>query len=203
MTTDLERQMVLEMVANGQISAEQGAELLNALILDEDEAQEILHDETRTIFIQPEADSNPFARWRQYWWLPFLLGSLLILGPGWLIWRLSSTSPGFWSLLCLRIPAWIGGLVSLGIAWAMRWGTWIHVRVKQPPGEWPASISLSFPLPLRTAAWCLHTFGRWIPHVKQFTWLDKAILALSKDRDNPLWGEVHDDDGTHVQFCIG
>ncbi|RME08723.1 MAG: hypothetical protein D6803_00490, partial [Anaerolineae bacterium] len=56
---------------------------------------------------------------------------------------------------------------------------WLHLRVQQPPGEFPRRIVISLPLPIRPLAWALRRFGRWIP-LRDATALDELLLALDQ-----------------------
>ena len=83
--------------------------------------------------------------------------------------------------------------------------SWLHIRIRQKPGERPQTIALSFPLPIRITAWFLRNFGSRIPKLKE-TGLDELILALGKNAtpQAPFYIEVNEgEDGEQVQVYIG
>jgi len=93
----------------------------------------------------------------------------------------------------------------MALAVSSRTSRWLHLRVHQKPGERPQTIAISFPLPLRFAAWFVRNFGRYIPKLDQ-TGLDEMILALGKTTgpNSPFYIEVDEgEDGEQVQIYIG
>jgi hypothetical protein len=96
-------------------------------------------------------------------------------------------------------------VVLIVMSWGSRTARWLHVRVRQRPGEWPQNIAFSFPIPLRMTAWFLRVFGDFIPGLHG-TSVDELIVALgdSTSPENPLYIEVEDDeDGERVEVFIG
>ena len=109
----------------------------------------------------------------------------------------------FW-FFCTWVPLALG-LILMALAWYSRTARWLHLRIYQGAGEWPQRIALSFPLPIRTSAWALRKFGRWIPQLEG-TSIDELLLALDQNTtsDQPFYVEVEDDkDGDRVQVFIG
>ena len=103
-----------------------------------------------------------------------------------------------------RVCGWLPmilGMVVAILAWWSRTARWLHLRVKEK-GE--RNIAFSFPLPLTLTAWVLRVAQRWVPQLKE-TGVDEMILALrDTDLDEPFFVEVQDDkEGEHVQVYIG
>jgi hypothetical protein len=250
-----ERLQILDMIATGKISAQQGIELLNAL---EDEAnpapegelvpgevpppaqpelpveatpaipaQPIL--EPVTSYSAPEAaaaapqspdpgtqaspeviESLPETpsfdprskKWQGWWQIPLWIGVIATILTGLLMYSLYRASGfGFW-FACSWFP-FLLSVAIVALAWASRSAHWLHVRVRQPQGQRPQNIAISFPIPLTVMAWFLRTFRSKIPGI-QGTNADEMILALNHvTPDKPFYVEVNEEDGQHVEVYIG
>jgi hypothetical protein len=77
--------------------------------------------------------------------------------------------------------------------------------VEQKPGESPRRIVFAFPIPSMLLRWGIQNFGHNIPPEHR----DKVDLAMNAIFENdgtfnePLFVDVHDEDGEHVQVYIG
>lgn len=242
---ELNRAKILEMLENGDISAEQAINLLNQSEQSVDVAETGKSSEAGHIGVNamdpgpaaqpvqaesevftktaptdethpPGAESPPVAAevtpnpfrsrteaWRRWWYYPFwggvgvtLVGALLM----YLAWDRSGF--GFW-FACTWFP-FLFGVMVMALAWSSRLARWLHVRIHQPDGDGPRNISISFPLPLRLAAWFVRTFRVHIPKMDR-TSLDELILALEHTNpDAPFYVEVQDgEDGERVEVYIG
>ncbi|MGC1376099.1 MAG: hypothetical protein WA821_07755 [Anaerolineales bacterium] len=204
--TDTERQQVLKMVEDGKITAEEGLKLMQAL--DEDTATE----ELDVVETGPggeaagEAKSDPefdhrIGRFRRLWVIPLSAGILLtVLSAWWMYAALQSSGLGFW-FYCACLPFALGvAVVALGFD--SRTSRWIYVNVLQKPGESPQRIVISFPL--SPVSWLVSLFGNFIP-VEQKGAVEDVMQAIFKSTksDEPLFVDVHDEDGQHVQVYIG
>lgn len=109
---------------------------------------------------------------------------------------------GFW-FACLWFPLLLGVIV-ISLAAASRTTRWLHVRIHQEPGQWPQTIAISMPIPIRFVAWVLRTFKSHIPKMDK-TNLDEVILALDKTSpDQPFYVEVDEGElGEKVEVYIG
>jgi hypothetical protein len=142
------------------------------------------------------------ARMRKLWQIPFWIGAgILTVGALLMSAALQGAGIGF-LFLCASIP-FLLGLGVLLLAWEARLSPWLHLRVHQAAGEWPSTIALSFPLPVRLATWALRLFGSWIPLPGDLS-AEDMILALESgvSPDHPIYIEV-EDGGDHVQILIG
>ncbi len=141
----------------------------------------------------------------QRWWLYFMWAGIAVtvLGGILMYLALQASGTGFW-FACAWAPFLLGIAVML-LALSSRTAKWLHLRVQQPPGEWPSTIAISFPLPLRLAAWFVRTFGRYIPQLEQ-AGLDQVLLALGENTSPqaPFYIEVEEgEDGERVEIYIG
>jgi hypothetical protein len=143
-------------------------------------------------------------KWRRFWMVPLWVGvGFIVFGALLMLWAQQASGIGFW-FFCAGVPFMLGLFVVV-LAWQSRTSPWLHLRVQQPPGEWPRRIAISFPLPLRPTAWFIRTFRPVIPGMENLA-LDEVILALqdSTSSESPLFIEVEDDeDGERVEIYIG
>jgi len=235
MSSESERRLILEMIQSGKITSAEGLSLLNALAdpdeapnLMEDASSEseiagesgvnadtaapepphLEHqDELLTgEVLEPVNATMPpdVEKWRRWWVIPLWVGVIItILGGLMLSWAQQTYGFGFW-FACAWVPLLLG-VVLIVMSWGSRTSRWLHVRVRQRPGEWPQNIAFSFPIPLRMTAWFLRVFGDFISGLRG-TSVDELIIALgdSTTPENPLYIEVEDDeDGERVEVFIG
>jgi hypothetical protein len=159
----------------------------------------------------PEARPSPAPsefdaetrKWRRWWWIPLTIGVSITVISGLLMFlAFQSSGFGFW-FACLWFPL-LFGVVIMSLAAASRTTRWLHVRVHQEPGEWPQTIAISLPIPLRFTAWLLRIFKPYI-HNMDNTSLDEIILALEKTSpDQPFYVNVEEgESGEKVEVYIG
>lgn len=208
-----ERLEILEMIQQGKITPEEGLKLIEALGESwEVEEQEYLQAREEMLYpplsernadTPPEITSEELEKWRGWWVVPFWIGvGITVIGAALMYWGWSARGIGLGF-----IAAWIPFLIGLGVmalGWNSRTGPWIHIRIRQKPGESPERISLSFPLPIRFFAWSIKTFSRWIPDMPEGT--EGVLLALGdfSPGDSPLSINVDDqEDGEKVNIYIG
>lgn len=223
MSHESERRLILQMIESGKISASEGLNLLQALETAEDEidASEDL-DAASAGFSEKvlgaksardmgSADGTPssetpvdFERLRGFWSYLLWVGvAITIIGGMLLYWAWQSNGISFW-FACAWVPFLLGILV-LGLAFQTRSSHWLHVRIKQAPGEHPGRIAFSLPLPFGLTAWFLRTFRGHIRGLDE-TVLDEIVQALHDTalQDSPIFIDVEDDEGgEHVQIYIG
>jgi hypothetical protein len=214
MTEQNERLEILDMIQRGTINPEEGMKLIKAI----DESDEILNEEYLAAKAELEGSSedsasehsfaDPFPEnpedWRKWWIIPFGIGAgITALGAGLMYWAWSAKGYGIGFFLAW-IPFFIG-ISILVLGWNSQTGPWLHVLIKQKPGESPEMIRISLPLPIHFTAWILRTFGEYIPGLKD-SGLDEIILALGDKtkQDAPLSIDVQDDEnGEQVRIYIG
>ncbi|MBN1136422.1 MAG: hypothetical protein JXM73_07540 [Anaerolineae bacterium] len=208
-----EQLQILKMLEEGQVGAEEAAELLAAL---RPGAAESPRDEgwegdgampglerAAPLAAEPAAApgwERPPVRWSRFWIYPALAGGgLLIVGAVVLgLLYAASAAPGW--RVCGWLPMILGLVVAI-LAWWSRNARWLHLRIKEK-GE--RNIAFSFPLPLTLTAWVVRLAQRFVPQLKE-TGVDEMILALrDANRDEPFFLDVQDsEDGEHVQVYIG
>jgi hypothetical protein len=227
MTNETERLQILEMIEKGVISAAEGVRLLNSLQGDQGEPEDVetpLISPTTPTATGPsqapevtvedalpdaKASSAPFEfdaetkKWRRWWWIPLTVGISITVVSGLLMFlAYQSRGFGFW-FACLWFPL-LFGVVIMSLAAASRTTRWLHVRIHQEPGEWPQTIAISLPLPIRFAAWVMRIIKPYI-HNMEKTNLDEVILALEKTSpDQPFYVKVDEgESGEKVEVYIG
>ena len=209
MSNEPERMHILQMIEDGKITAAEGLRLLNALSGAKPEAQgggaEPAPDAP-----PPAAEPSPpvpdMGKWRQWWLIPLWIGlAITVCGGLVMYWAYAVGGFNFW-FACATLPFIFGVLVT-ALASASRTSRWIHVRVNrgEAADDGPKNIRISFPLPIRLAAWFLRVFAPFIPKLRD-TGVDELILALedSTSPENPLFVDVHEGEGgERVQVYIG
>ncbi|MEY2819053.1 MAG: SHOCT-like domain-containing protein [Chloroflexota bacterium] len=208
-----ERRKILQMVADGKISAEEAATLMRALDEPtEDESSagpEVI--EVGPVFSgerseAPEIDEVRLRAHRfsnAFLWI----GILTTVFMAWWMFSIQQNAGlNFW-FYCLSMPLAFGiMLIALGAG--SKTSRWLYVnvdRTRSKDQDGPRRISLAFPLPLGFAAWFIRTFGSRIEGLKN-TNVDDVVhaIALAKNIKDPLIVHVDDgDDGERVQVFIG
>lgn len=217
MSAKQERLQILEMIENGVITAEEGARLLRLLDMASPMDTEfseigISEGQAASELIPPESISEKDAlerrleRLRRWWQIPLWFGvGITVVGGVLLFWAYQASGFGFW-FGCAWLP-FLSGVAVMALAWGSRTAHWLHLRIQQEAGEWPQTINLSFPLPLRFTGWVLRTFGHFIPDLKgQGINISQVIQAVEAgtSADAPFFVEVDEGEGKEkVQIYIG
>jgi hypothetical protein len=205
-----ERRKILQMVAEGKISAEQAASLMQALEADADsEAGEVDVFETGTASGEAGPEAPEFEevkrRARSFAMIPLWIGVLVTVFSAWGIYSVQQNAGvNFW-FFCLMLPLLLGVLlIVLGASGQS--SKWLYVNVdRRNAQDWPRNITLAFPIPLGLTAWFLRTFGHNIRGMKN-TNVDEIIQILDATGKSgaPLIINANDnEDGEHVQIYIG
>ncbi len=212
--TEEERNRILNMIADGKITAEDGLKLMQALdqLPPEEEASETAAESAAGAEEPAERsglEADPrIARVkstaRRLWQVPLWIGVAVVLLSAWGMYALLQ-GPGmnFW-FFCLILPLLLGVLLMAAAARTRR-ARWVFVDVHQKPGEKPSRIFLGFPLPLGLIAWFFRTFGHKIEELKE-THVDEVIQVLETGftGDEPLVVNVDEgEDGERVKVYIG
>lgn len=158
--------------------------------------------------IQPEVlpPSQPdWARWKSYWMIPLWIGvGVTVVGGLLMYWAVEASGIGFW-FYCASIPMILGVLLIV-LAIQSRTAHWLHLRVRQSPGERPQNINISFPIPINFTRWFIRTFRHRIPGMDNVPANADEILEAVKDGtspDSPVYIQVDDEDGEKVEIFIG
>ena len=205
-----ERRIILQMVQDGKISAEQASSLMRALDMDAEAAQEEIP------VIQAEAgqgfegsDDSEFeevkSRARRFAMIPLWVGVFLAVLSAWGIYSVQQNAGmNFW-FFCLMVP-FLLGVMLITVGAAAQSSKWLYVNVDRGNAQdWPRNITLGFPLPLGLTAWFLRNFGQHMRGMKN-TKVDEIIQILDATGKSgaPLIINANGNhDGEHVQVYIG
>jgi hypothetical protein len=145
-------------------------------------------------------------KWRRWWLIPLSFGvGISAVAGAFMLWTFQTAGFSFW-FLCTSV-FFVFGVVILVLAVQSRKARWLHLRVKQKPGERPRTIAFSFPLPLRLASWLMRVFGRLLPNMGHTTPEDIFMALNAVDEtvsvENPIYINVDDEDGEKVEIFIG
>ena len=200
-----ERAKILQMLADGKISAEQASQLLSAVAgAPDDTAREEAAPRPG------QADSagaltppNPTPHFGSLWLIPMYAGLVLFVCGALAAFPLYASGAG-WVFAVCGWPIFVIGLLVMIMAWLSRRARWIHIRITHVDGT-RRNIKLSFPIPLRLSAWALRFGSRFVPKLRE-TGVDEMIVALNEglNSEQPLIVDVQEgDDGDWVQVYIG
>ena len=200
-----ERLQLLDQIAAGKLSPGEAIQQLTADPAPTDEifVSSPINEGPYEADAEPMPEPPDFDKWRSWWVVPMWVGvGITVIGGAILFAVYQAAGPNFW-FFCSWLP-FLLGVAVLFLAWRSRTARWLHVRVKQPKGQTPRNIIVSFPLPLRFSAWLLRNFGHFIPNMGD-TALDEVVLALENiTPDAPFYVDVQEgEDGEHVQVYIG
>lgn len=205
-----ERKKILQMVADGRISAEEAATLMRALDDDPAEADvEVLG--VASGMGGERSDAPEFDEVRRRAGLfsgAFLwIGIFFTVFSAWGMFAVQQNAGmNFW-FYCLGMPL-ILGIVLTVLGAGSRTSRWLYVnvdRTRSRDSDGPRNISIALPLPLGLAGWFLRNFGSRISGLRN-TNVDEVVEAISmaKNISEPLIIHVDDDDdGERVQVFIG
>ena len=198
-----ERGKILQMVADGKITAEQASQLLAALGDSGAETQSGPPAGEPVAAGPAPALPPPMPHFGSLWLIPLYVGLVLLVCGALAVFPLY-TSSGSWLWLVCGWPVFLIGVLTILAGWLARNSRWVHIRITNVDGS-RRSIKLSFPLPLRLTAWALRVASRFSGRLKD-TGVDEIVVALNEGlkSDQPLYVDVQDDDdGERVQVYIG
>jgi hypothetical protein len=219
---------ILEKVERGEISAEEGAAMMNeqnAGPIPPTPSQPAVPAEPAIPAQPAEAAAQPEAGarvetpagdepdpmpdpeldrrleyWKRWWMVPLWVGmGIFLVGAALIAWGHTSQHT-FW-FICGFFPLLLG-LLGMFLSWWSQTARWLHVRVRDHKGGRINRVMISMPVPIRLAGWFLRVFGKTIPGLrdqeKVLETLPSMLSALEDDRE-PISIEVNDKDGSEVQ----
>ncbi len=203
-----ERKKILQMVAEGKISADEAATLMRAL---DDSAEEeiVLVGEASGMggersdapeFDQVRRRANRFSS--AFLWI----GVIFTVLSAWAMFGIQQNAgTNFW-FYCMGMPLFLGILFTTMGA-GSKTSRWLYVnvdRTRSKDSDGPRNITIALPLPLGLVSWFLKNFGSRIEKLKNSN-VDEIIqaIAMAKNINEPLIVHVDDDDGEKVQVFIG
>lgn len=210
-----ERKKILQLVADGKISAEEAAKLMLALDESAEEQMEVISPpagsqhrpervEGSRVNDAPEFDEVR-RRARRWAMIPLWVGVAFTVLSAWGMYSVQQGAGyNFW-FFCLGMPLFFGILlIALGAGGAN--SRWLYVNVDRTQArDWPKNITIALPLPLGLVSWFLKNFGSYIEGLKKTT-VDEVVMAIAmtKSMKEPLIVNVEDgEDGERVQVFIG
>ena len=212
---DKAERKVLDMVDQGQISADEGLRLINALKKDGSKPANTENVSQIDISYIPDQDDESdrpqiseeelsrMKRLKKWWVLPFAIGLVVTtLGAIWMY--MGYTSAGFGFGFWLAWIPFLLGIFIIAVSFRTNRSVWIHVRVKQKPGNTPQRISISMPLPVNLAKWFFSAFGDRIPGIQEQPIGDISSILENLSPEEPFYVHVNGDgDGEEVEVFIG
>ena len=206
---------ILGMIERGELSAEEGMRLIRAMgpsqaAIEVDDpvspdeptatpvAVEILESEPPKLSDEELRRMKQLKRW---WILPFGIG-LVITALG-AIWMYTGyVNRGFsWGFWLSWIP-FIFGIFVVAVSFQTSRSVWLHLRIKQKPGEKPERISISLPLPITLTQWFISTFGNRVPGLRNQPIDNISEILKDISPEDPFYLQVDDDD-EQVEIFIG
>lgn len=202
-----ERRKILQMVADGKISADEAATLMRALDDSAGEEIEILEAGAGAGGERSEAPEFDHVRRRAMRFSSAFLwiGIIFTVLSAWAMFGIQQKAGANFWFYCMGMPLFLGILFTVMGAGS---GTsrWLYINVdRSRQEEWPKNITLALPLPLGLVSWFLKNFGSRISGLKH-TNVDEVVraIAMAKNITEPLIVNVDDsDDGERVQVFIG
>ena len=208
MVDEAERK-ILSMIEQGNITAEEGLRLINVMHSSDPEDVEVMDGITPSpedVFepdaprISPE-ELQRMKSLKRWWILPFGIGLLItVLGATWMYNGYANNGFG-WGFWLAWIP-FILGIFTVAVSFQTSRSVWLHVRIKQKPGETPARISISLPMPISLTRWFMSVFGHKIPGLKDQPLGDITEILETISPEEPFYVHVNDDD-EEVEVFIG
>jgi len=208
---------VLDMVEQGQISAEEGLRLINAMDGQSEkpsestdyeassadrELVEINTEEAASRPQIPQEELDRMKHLKRWWILPFAIGLLITtLGAIWMY--MGYTAKGFGFGFWLAWIPFLLGILITAVSYQSSHGVWLHVRIKQKPGESPQRIVISLPIPLGLTRWVVTTFGDRIPGLKDQPVSEYSEILKSISPEDPFYVHVDEGNGEEVEVFIG
>jgi hypothetical protein len=187
-----ERLQILELIEAGEISVEEGARRLDALM------------ESPAVSETPRTPPTPVIRpalVRWLWQTVFWTGVALLVGGGLLVAAVYAWEFANGWLFC-GWPLLAFGVLVVALGWWLQRAPWFSLRVREKGGR---RFAFAFPLPLGLVAWALRIARPFVPQLRE-TGVDELILAMQEElRDGrPFTVEVDEgENGEQVQiyFC--
>jgi polyhydroxyalkanoate synthesis regulator phasin len=208
---------VLDMVEQGQISAEEGLRLINAMDGQSEQPsestdyeassadRELVEINTEEAASRPQIPQEELDRvkhLKRWWVLPFAIGLLITtLGAIWMY--MGYTAKGFGFGFWLAWIPFLLGILITAVSYQSSHGVWLHVRIKQKPGESPQRIVISLPIPLGLTRWVVTTFGDRIPGLKDQPVSEYSEILKSISPEDPFYVHVDEGNGEEVEVFIG
>lgn len=202
---------ILNRVARGELSVEEGNRLLAELeaeqpaqpeVLMPDYAQQAEAPEEMSSQATPELNPREQERiraWQRWNWVPLALFIILTGFAALWIYQGYRASGFGWSFWLSWIPFLIG-VLGVYAFWNVKW---VHVRVREKKGDRVEKISISLPLPLGILPWIFNTFGHYMPAEVRSQRDSVEMINEVLKGDEPIHIHVTEKDDEEVEVFIG
>ena len=200
-----EQKRILNMLAQGSITADEAHELLSALgsAGDADDTGDLALPDPKSESEKIEEIQPGLQRFRRLWRIPFYIaaGALLLSGLGLVLMYQSTADVAAIGFLCIWCIFLLASLATLFALLARR-SAWLYLRVEETNGD---RFAFGMPMPLNLVGWSLRIAAFFVPS-KQLGHLETAATFVDAMRDDPdadpLFIDVDDED-EKVQIYIG
>ena len=206
MTKDESKLEILQRVADGTLSVEEGSDLIGIL-----EGAAAVEPMTVDYESPPPADpyqGEPPPRvsgcWKAAWSMILVGGAVLTAFSAYWVYQGYQKSGLGWSFWLSWIPFIIGFFIML-LGWILMESPWLHVRVNSKGEGKSTRINLTMPLPLKVASWAFRNFGHYMPPEIREKGVGEMIDEVERALKNgqPFQVEVDDEeDGDQVSIYI-
>lgn len=202
-----ERRKILQLVADGTISAEEAANLMRTLEESAESEVEVLEAGAGAGGERSDAPEFEEVRRRAMRWafIPLTIGVFTTVLSAWGMFAIQQNAGlNFW-FYCLTLPLFLGILlIVLGAGGGT--SRWLYVNVDRSRShDGPKNITIALPLPLGLVGWFLRNFGSRIDGLKKSR-VDDVLHAISMTKSirEPLIVNVDESEtGERVQVFIG
>lgn len=202
-----ERRKILQLVADGKISAEEAANLMRTLEESAEGVVEVVEAGAGAGGERSDAPEFEEVRRRAMRWafIPLTIGVFTTVLSAWGMFAIQqSAGLNFW-FYCLTLPLFLGILlIALGAGGGN--SRWLYVNVDRSRAhDGPKNITIALPLPLGLVSWFLKNFGSRIGGLKRAKMDDVFhAIAMTKSIREPLIVNVDESEtGERVQVFIG
>lgn len=211
---DSAERKILDMVESGQISADEGLRLIKAMeakpvpaagvasLASTGENEVVFATDDVPVTAIPEEERQRMKRLKAWWVLPFGIGLLITtLGAVWMYTAFLDRGFrfGFWLALVLFFI----GIAVAAVSYHTSRSVWLHVRIRQRPGETPQRIAFSLPIPLSLTRWAVRSFGDRIPGIKDQPAENITEILEGISPEEPFYVHVNEGNGEEVEVFIG
>jgi hypothetical protein len=200
-----EEKRILNMLADGRITADEAHDLLTALgpVGEAEDASGHALATPTSESANIEEIQPDLQRFRRLWRIPFFIaaGALLLSGLGLFLMYQSTADVAALGFLCIW-SIFIVALLATLMALVARRSTWLYLRVEESDG---ARFAFGMPMPLNLMGWSLKIARLFVP-TNQRARLETAAVFVSAMQDDPDAAPIFidvDDEDDKVQIYIG
>jgi hypothetical protein len=197
---------ILEMLADGTISADEAQELLSVLAADDQDSlgsSEVI-ESMEVQDAKPHTPPPELSRFRRLWRIPLFVaaGAAVISGAGLILMYQASEQIALLGFMCIWSIFIIALFTAVILLVTLR-STWLYINIEEQDGS---GFALGMPMPLGWINWLVKVARPFVPD-KQAAYLETAGTFASVMKDDPeaapIVIDIDDDDGDKVQVFLG